>query len=384
MRQKKIKIAFVHRALGQSGTSRHLLYILNGLDRNYFEPILILQRRDLLHYTAMLENEMVFFLAEGSTGTIHRIKTLIKIIKKEKPDLIHAFNRRTNWLIYVASLFYDSPPMIGTLVSSNLKFKYILTEFLFRLKHHLLITNSIATKLELQSRAHVQSSSIKVIYNGIDLERFKLIDQCSKKQLQRKMGFDTEKTIVLSIGRIHPVKNLLCTLKSIKIMTQEFGMDNLQYICVGPISEQQTYDEMNAYILENNLQKVVHYSGPVEAVNDYYHIADFMVLSSWSEGLPNVILESMACGGIVFTAESADDNHVVINNYNGFRFKTNDAAHLAAMIMQATHFSECQKREIQQNARRHVEKNFSLFMMIKNFEKTYLHALKDQNHEHYC
>ena len=86
---------------------------------------------------------------------------------------------------------------------------------------------------------------------------------------------------------------------------------------VGEGEERKTLEELS-YAL--GLQQQVTFMGLRSKIEllELYNIADLFVLSSYSEGLPRVLLEAMACGCISVATDVGSVNAVVVNGRNGF------------------------------------------------------------------
>jgi glycosyltransferase involved in cell wall biosynthesis len=81
----------------------------------------------------------------------------------------------------------------------------------------------------------------------------------------------------------------------------------------------------------------VHFAGWVDrsALLDHYHRADVFVLPSRYEGMPNVILEAMACGLPILATRTAGNEELVEPGRNGRLFAIGDADGLAAALEEA-------------------------------------------------
>ena len=112
-------------------------------------------------------------------------------------------------------------------------------------------------------------------------------------QMRQKLDIAPQGPVLLWVGRMVPVKGLEILLKACSIL-KERGTDlRLYLVGDGPLRGQ-----LEADCAEKNLNGMVNFVGsrqPVE-LGDWYRAADLFVLSSWSEGLPNVLRESLACG----------------------------------------------------------------------------------------
>ena len=67
-------------------------------------------------------------------------------------------------------------------------------------------------------------------------------------------------------------------------------------------------------------------------VTPYYQCADLLVLPSSKEGLPNVVLEAMACGLPCVAARASGSRELIVDGENGFTYAPDDLAALAEAV----------------------------------------------------
>ena len=100
--------------------------------------------------------------------------------------------------------------------------------------------------------------------------------------------------VVLWVGRFHPIKGLPVLVDALDRLRHGLDDDVRAYL-IGMGAERQHYADL---IHARGLGQWVSVLPAVsrEALGDWYRAADITVLPSLSEGLPNVLLESIACG----------------------------------------------------------------------------------------
>jgi glycosyltransferase involved in cell wall biosynthesis len=103
----------------------------------------------------------------------------------------------------------------------------------------------------------------------------------------------------------------------------------------------------------------------------FYHAADFTVLASLWEGLPNAVLESLAAGRPVLVSEAANAAGVIEEGVTGWVARTNDVAHLAARLGEILRQPPA-RLEAMRAACRHRGEAFSMTRMVQRYEELYL------------
>lgn len=136
----------------------------------------------------------------------------------------------------------------------------------------------------------IDSSRVAVVYRGIDPRIFSPGDRQEARQV---LGLPGRGLILINVGRLVPVKGHGVLLKACSRLA-EAGLDFRCYLIGdGPLRER-----IQIEIADRQLDQQVRIVGNRTAreLAHWYRAADMTVLSSHSEGVPNVLLESMACG----------------------------------------------------------------------------------------
>ena len=135
----------------------------------------------------------------------------------------------------------------------------------------------------------IERDKLRVVRRGVDRAVFFPGDRVISR---RGLGLPEDRTLLVAVGRLVPVKgfqHLIDACAVLKARGRSFGC------CIlgdGPLK-----GELQAQIDRLALQGTVELKGPQSQTQlaEWYRAADMTVLSSLSEGVPNVLLESLAC-----------------------------------------------------------------------------------------
>lgn len=142
---------------------------------------------------------------------------------------------------------------------------------------------------------------IKVIYEGIDLDKFKRYDdqmvESFKKEVLGSFKISENSKILLFVGSEQPRKNLRRVIEALYLLKKKYNM-NAKLIKIGRAVEEGEREKNLKLVKELGLQGEVYFLDYVEDVKLplYYNIADCLVLPTLFEGafaLP--ILEAFGC-----------------------------------------------------------------------------------------
>jgi teichuronic acid biosynthesis glycosyltransferase TuaC len=132
----------------------------------------------------------------------------------------------------------------------------------------------------------VPGSRIQVLRNGVDLELFAPQDRAAAR---RELGLDPDGPVVLSVGWLIPRKGHDLAIRATAAMPEV----TLVIVGEGPeaIALQRLAEQLGS-------RDRVRFLGsmPQERLATVYSAADVLLLASSREGLPNVVLEALACG----------------------------------------------------------------------------------------
>ena len=136
----------------------------------------------------------------------------------------------------------------------------------------------------------VPSERVHLVYRGVDRTRFFPGD---RSEARARLGLPSGPTLFLWVGRMVPVKGLDILMQAAARLNRRGCFFEL--VMAGDGVERVRLERMAGTL---GLRNVVRFVGNVPHVDlpDWYRAADWCVLSSHSEGVPNVLLEAHACG----------------------------------------------------------------------------------------
>ncbi|MBN2400144.1 MAG: glycosyltransferase family 4 protein [Candidatus Aminicenantes bacterium] len=136
----------------------------------------------------------------------------------------------------------------------------------------------------------VEPGRTKVLYNGVDALRFHPMNQYSARD-EHGIGPDDE--VILFVGILLASKGCNELLEAFANLAKKRPLAKLVFIGDGPLKK-----KLLARVDALGLVDRVHFLGWVEhcQLPSWFSAASVFCLPSYSEGVPNVVLEAMACG----------------------------------------------------------------------------------------
>lgn len=258
-----------------------------------------------------------------SKGTFACIKALRKILEEEQYDIIHChtpmgavvarlaakklYKQKKLKVIYTAHgfHFYKGAPLLNWLLY------YPVEKFLSRYTSVLITINN-----EDYQFAKKKFRTKEIIYTdgvGVDLHKFISLEPKIKSDLRKKKGFNKNDFIVLYIAEFIPRKNHKIIFDILPELKKK--IPNLKIILAGKGELLEFYKN---FVLENNYQDIVIFTGYTTEINEYCNISDVLLMPSFQEGLPISMIESIATGLPVVASKIRGHVDVIKSEKNGF------------------------------------------------------------------
>ena len=228
------------------------------------------------------------------------------------------------------------------------------------------ISNEIYQELIV---ANFTRKKILKISNGIDMKRF------SEKQsfelqdfLQNKSDISSEHIIGLFVGSVTSRKGIFDLLDSLKYSS---NLSKLSIFIVGPDYSNGILSDKIRKIEEKTNQKLVVYFGEQPEIEKFYNASHFLILPSYSEGQPNVILEALSSGLPVIGSKIGGIEDIITDGYNGYMITPGNCQEIAhAIDLVIENFDV-----LQNNARMSIE-NFSIQNIAEQYFNLYSKCFK--------
>jgi glycosyltransferase involved in cell wall biosynthesis len=191
-----------------------------------------------------------------------------------------------------------------------------------------------------------------VIYNGVDLDKFQ--PQRDGGEIRKELGIPENRTVIGHVGRFHRAKNHAVILKSFARLRAE--MNNVHLLLVG---DGDIRDEIERAIRELEIEDRVTLAGRRKNVPAVLGAMDVYFFPSMYEGMPNALIEAMACGLPIVASDIEEVLEVVPGEMRQQLLAPTDFEGLAGALKRLCLDPEARK-ELGALARRHVEQHFSL------------------------
>lgn len=377
-----MRIVILVHVLSVGGAERQFIQKAEGLNRRGHDVQIIALHVSNPGWRWMQKTEGVLASAlfdkapRGPLGSILQfiaaIRQLRQIFAEQQVQIAHAANTGLiATLLWFATRGRSSPVMVwgqlggfGLARPTRRGLHHTLALRFSRLVSHdvaLLLANSEAG-CRVQQSAGLRCRRFKVEPNGIDISQFRR-DDCAGAQARQSWGFNQSQHVVGWIGRPAPVKDLELFLRAAALVARRDT--DARFIIVGG---HHAGKQLRYKLLARDLgieDKIV-WETATEKVVPVYSGIDMLCLSSISEGFPNVVAESMACGTPCVVTDVGAAGEIV--GKNGIIVPPGSPELLAKGIEQMIGGLKEVDRQLLRNA---IESRFTLDRHILSMESIY-------------
>lgn len=377
MKKGKIKIVYLINGLSEGGAEMMLYRLLERLDRNMFQPEVVV----LLKFSSQLQEKtealgikvhVIGVRSKLDLGAFFRLKGLLKEIS---PDILHTQLFAADILGRLTGKMLQIPVIITSI--RNIYYGGFGRYFLFKLTEWCADRTTFVSRAALDRFVElkvVPAEKAVLIYNGLDTGRFYHgLSGNEKLAWRRKQGLPGEGCLFLAVGSLTRQKGYGVLFKALRELKQKGFMFNLVIAGQGPLKQ-----ELEAEVKELGLSGQVTFLGRSGKVPELMAWSDLLVLASFWEGLPGVVLEAMASELPVVATAVGGTPELVVEGKTGYLVQPSEPEQLARALEKVLELSTEERLALGQAGRARVEENFSLDKMVKAYETLYEETLREK------
>lgn len=323
-------------SLSGGGAEKVGVNIAKGLSDSGWDVTLLIISGKNRDYEYLLDDKTKYiFLNTHLLFSFFKIYKFIKIYKFTK---ILSFSLEISGIISIyrkmfglACFLVSRSMSILSKYNENAKFCWKIINKLFLTKYFLqsdiIIAQSKLMKEDLiKNYNHMLKSKVVIINNpSFIIEKILNSDTAEKKG----------SNYILYIDRFSKQKNLLFLLESYKELIAGKEINSYLYL----VDKGTELGTILSYIRKYNLDEYVKIFDFNKNVYDYYANAKVTVLTSFYEGFPNVLLESISTGTPVVAFEKLGGiDELIVDGLNGFKVKYLDKNDFKEKLLNALNF----------------------------------------------
>jgi glycosyltransferase involved in cell wall biosynthesis len=368
---KRARILYVIPELRIGGAENQMLEVVRGLDKICYQPFVcsIWPPVGLTETLRAVGAELVP-IHKRFRYDLSFIGRLSRWIRQHKIDIVHTYLFTANTWGRLAAILARTPHVIASERADRTE--GTIAEIVNRLLapfSEIILANSQSVYVRLQQELWWKPRCM-VIHNGVDAERFRMIassDAIAQRRID--LGIDPEVKVVGTVARMDQQKDYPTFLRAMRLVLDE--RSDIRVIVVGDGALRPQIEEM---AFDLGLAEHVLLVGAQPQVERYLAVMDVFILTSLYEGLPNAVLEAMACGKPVVATQVSGTPELVVNGKTGYLVPPACPQKVAEAVLHILQ-DPARMHSLGQGGRERIEKYFTLAGMVQATQAVYADLL---------
>lgn len=349
---RKIKVVHIITRFDKGGSAENTLLTVLGLNKEKYTILLIKGpslESEMSDEESLTVSESLKIAEENNIKVINlpflvrkiapltdlrALFTLFKILRKERPDIVHTHTSKAGFLGRFASFLARVPIIIHTPHGHvfHSYFGPVLTKiFVIAEKISSLITDKIITLTNRERDEHIERriaplNKFITIHSGVDLDRFMNLNINIKKK-KKELNIPKDYCVIGTVGRLVPIKGHKYLVSAAEMIIKEFP--KTVFIFVG--------DGFLKPILERHaealgIRKNIIFTGWRKDVPEILYLFDILVFPSLNEGMGRVMVEGMSLGKPIVASNVGGIRDLIEDGKNGILVPPRDSNALRKAI----------------------------------------------------
>ncbi len=327
------------------------------------------------HYLRFLSREVKIF------DDILLIFELIKVLKEERPDIIHLNSSKIGLIGAFAAFLYNlgskHPAKIiftahGWIFKEDLsRLARLATIFLARLsakfQDRIICVSQDDFNQALKHKI-APPRKLYVVHNAVSEIKF-LPRNKAREEISKVIGLEIkpDTSAFVNLGRLYSTKGLNYLVGAMDIIKDKFPNKDIVLVIFGDGPEKEN---LKSQISNLKLEDSIFLTGDISDVSKYLKAFDALALSSTKEGLPYSILEAGLAGVPVVATNVGGIGEIIENEKNGLLVPPKNSEALAQAVLDLiTHTEKAASYSV--TLKKNVTKRFNFENMIARTEWVY-------------
>lgn len=353
-----MKILYFIDSLKTGGKERQLVELIKVIHNNHnIDCELITMNNKIEYEEILLKNIKIHFLVRKRKKDLSIFFKLYKILRRFKPDIVHTWDGMTSFYLNPFKLINKFKFINGTIRWAHPK---EIFSFLYRmgLKISFFLSDVVVANSYAGKELYAPKKKSIVIYNGFNFKR--LSKNTNDNELRKFYDIENKK-IVGMVANFTDYKDYYTYINAANIIYQ-----NNEDVVFFAIGNGPGLEESIALIGKFGITDRFRIINNETKIEEIIGLFDVAVLSSFSEGISNAIIEYMAFSKPVVATDSGGTREIVIDQVTGYLVKKQNTEDLAEKVILLLNNPEI-ARGFGIEGKKIVLDKFSLEKMVNNY-----------------
>lgn len=361
---KPLMVHVITNFAGVGGAEMMLSRLIQYTEHQYQHVVIALMKTSEVYQSTLDRCRSYYALGWNGINTVGTLKKLRALLQDLQPETVQCWMYHANALTSLSVLGLKHKPKVVWGIHHSLaspKDESISTRIALGLskilsKQPSAIVYCAHSSLKQHQAFGFQNPNSQVIANGVFLDQFQLNSELHQPT---SIGF---------AGRYHPAKGYPYLFETMGLLKEQniifkiagggAGLDNPE---VNALFKQYGLDESKVHLLDQ-----------ISDMPSFYQSIDAFLMTSITEGFPNVLVEAMASGLPCISTDVGDAQYIVQDL--GAIVPPRNAQALAEAILDYAQKTEAEKCVLKQAVRQRVEQNFSIETVSEQYMQVWRSA----------
>ncbi len=374
-------------SLQNGGVERGVVDLAKSLQENGFNPIVVSSGGLMVYQLreAKIQHICLNVNTKNPLKILVNIGKIADLIKVYKVDIVHVRSRAPMISAYFAckntkakliSTVHGNYSLKG-FYCKNFILKRIYNAFMLKAQRVIVVSEFIKDYLLKNYQPFIKElllAKIKVIQRGVDVKYFnsESVSMSRKIALSESWNLPEDKKIILFPARITSWKGHEFLIESLAKVKSDF-------FCVFVGSDhghKEFRKKIEQKIIKENLGGKVKLVGICKDMPVAYAISNLVISASLRpEAFGRIAIEAQAMKKIIIATNIGGSLETIIDGETGFLVEAGNVEKMAQLIDEALSLDVSKSDQIRENARKHIEENFSSKKMCEETISVYREIL---------
>ena len=372
---RRRRVFFLVDSLNVGGTETQAVELALRMDKARYEVTLGCMQKEgpLLQKLSGSGIEVIEFRPRGGFDTpsgLYQLLRMSQFLRKRKFDVVHTHDLWSNPMGIVAAKLAGTPATVSSQrdLSHDAWYRSRRSRIHRRIQKmsSAVLTNAKSIRDGLVDEGF-DPEQVRVIYNGVDLERFRTARRDRERLFPGLRGCK----LVVLVGNMHSeVKGQRLVIAAAPQILDRFP--NTRFILAG---DGELRPKFEKEVCEVGVESSFMFLGRRSDVPEILAACDIAILPSFAEGMPNAVLEYLAAGLPTVATAVGGNGEVVEDGISGILIPPKDPEALATAVCRLLE-NENLSAQIARNGHARVRQKFSFENLIEEVDKLYTDLLR--------
>jgi glycosyltransferase involved in cell wall biosynthesis len=369
-----------------SGSAIQTYNLSRHLQRLGLEPFIVAARLRETPAFEMFDGIPLYRLPVSGRGQLQIASfwaSLLKFLlrRRSELDVIHAHGTLQHAAASLLGRLLGKPTLLKVaMAGSDIAFhlqgrtwgranRFMVSRF----DRYIATTSAIADEFQRQG---LDSGRVRLIPNGVDTSLNNPVSAAERGMLKRKLGLP-DVPIAAYVGILNARKNVDGILRVWRATVARGTPGHL--VLIGPLPERSDpapfHRKLLQFVHDHQLESRVSFLGYRSDVTQYLQASDAFLLPSRQEGMPNSVLEAMACGVPCLVSGTSGIGGLISDGVNGFVAGLDQEETFAAILSKLL-VDRSLREAVGERARKTVVASFSLEAVARKYRELYRELLQ--------